>query len=56
MPASQVGPPGASADLAASASDAAYPSRPDRCQGRTLAAVGAMRSAAGRIESLHDKG
>ena len=57
MPVSQVGLPGASADFASSASDAAYPSKPDRSQGRRLAAVGAMRTAAGgRIESLLENG
>ena len=57
MPASQVGQPGGLANFAAAASDAAYPSRPDRSQGRRLAAVGAMlTAAAGRIESLHEKG
>ena len=56
MPVSLVGLPDASANFAASASDAAYPSMPDRSQGRKLAAAGAMQFAAGRIERLHDKG
>jgi hypothetical protein len=49
MPVSLVGLPGASANFAASASDATYPSKPDRSQGRRLAAFGVMRSAAGQI-------